>query len=142
MPTKKPTHKTAKKVLKVEQKTKVVMLHCPNCGEDDEKVIYCSQCDSPMDVVKVVERDEDEIDVDVDISKEKAGEPKEEDLVVAATTDPGVADPEIDSLIEKGGLDNIFAGGDETDVPLVGSDDDETDPDMSPEDMISALDEE
>jgi hypothetical protein len=128
---KKPARKTSKKVPKVEPEVKVIHLHCPNCGEEDEKVVYCSQCDSPMDVVKVETRGEDEVVVDTSVSKDEAGEEPEDELIAAsthgATADP-LVDPDVDQIVEGGGfnLGNIYSDGDETGISHDAGDDETT----------------
>lgn len=137
MAKKKSARKVTKKVPKVEQKVKVIQLHCPNCGEEDEKVIYCSQCDSPMDVVKVEDRNEDEVVVDVAISKDEAGEEPEDEVVGA----PAPGDSAVDHVVEDGGfapLGDIFSDGDET--GLTTGTDTGDDSDASLGDIMSALD--
>lgn len=103
---------------KVEPKVKVIYLRCPNCGEEDEKVIYCTACDSPMDVVKVEMRGEDEVVIDSTITKGEAGEESEDELVIKSVGGASVAadDPNIGDIAEGGGfsLGDIFAEGDET----------------------------
>lgn len=116
--TEKIRRKLTKKVPKVEPKVKVIHLRCPNCGEEDEKVIYCSQCDSPMEVVKVEVRGEDEVVIDAAISKDQAGEEPEDEVITKASSAVGaniLADSSVDASIESGGfsLDNIYSDGEE-----------------------------
>ena len=132
---KKTTRKTKPKVPKATPKVKVVVLHCHNCGEDDEKVMYCANCDSPMDVVEVQERLETDIENDGLVSREKVDDSDvtsdelEEDLGV---------DEGVDDLIEQGGLQDIYSEGDAggpSSGGMSGGDDDL-------DDIVSALDDE
>ncbi len=141
MPTKKSTsRKTKKKVPEVQKGVSVVVLHCPNCGEEDEKVFYCSECDSPMEVSKVDEKKEDEVENDITLDKDKAGEstaeePDEEDDVT------GADDRDVKKVIETGGLDDIFSeggGGPETSAD---SEDDSED-EVTLEDALNTLEDE
>lgn len=125
------------KVPKAENSVKVVVLECKNCGEREEKVHYCESCDSPMDVVDVHMRGETDVIADSTVSKEN-GDDKPEDEVTEAELGLGEED-DVDSIIKNGGLGNIFSEGDG--AGDVGSSD-ETDTEMTYDDMISTLDEE
>lgn len=113
MPKKKPASKK-KKVPKAASKVKVVKLKCPNCGEEDEKVLYCGQCEGAMDIVEVVEREIDEVENDVAVSKvvnsssnDDIANSSGDDDVTADDIIPDDSDTEMDSIMNKG-LDNIF----------------------------------
>ena len=144
MATKKSGRKTVKKVPKVEPKVKVIHLHCPNCGEEDEKVIYCSQCDSPMDVVKVEDREEDEVIVDAAVSKDEAGEASEDEVVGAPAPEEAgesLDDPEAEKIVAGGfSLGDIYSDGDEVGLST-GSAASDDDSDVSLDDVMNALDE-
>lgn len=103
----KPPRKQVKKVPVAEQKVTVVFLRCPNCGEEDEKIIYCMNCDTPMKVEKVVERSKDEVVTDVDVVVDRAGDPDDIGDVVSAGSE---SEDDVDELIESGNLGDIFHG--------------------------------
>jgi len=107
---KKPKKKKSKKV-PVAAKIKVVKLKCPNCGEEDERVSYCEQCEGPMDVVDVLERDENEVNNDIAVSKVVTNSDSEsgDDEVNSKDVVPSEADVELDGIMEKG-LGDIFPG--------------------------------
>ncbi len=141
MTPKKVVRKLTQKVPKVEPQVKVIYLHCPNCGEEDEKVIYCSQCDSPMDVVKVESRQEDDVVVDTSVSKDEAGTVPEDELVAkSSVASEELGDPVVDRMVEDGGfnLGDIYSDGDETGF----SADSMGDEDSSLDEVLTALDDE
>ena len=133
----KSSRKLKKKVPKIQHTLKVIHLHCSNCGEEDEKVLYCSHCDAPMDVVEVEERPEEEVENDVVVSKGKAGDDDEDEDIVTGTS--GAVDEDVDNLIETGGLDPIYSEEDGFGLGLGGSDDDLG---MNMDDAVSSLDDE
>lgn len=97
----------------VATKVKVVKLKCPNCSEEDERVLYCSQCESPMDVVEILERDENEVNNDIIVSKDVSGSNRGSDDadVTAEDVVPSESAVEMGEIMEKG-LGDIFPGDD------------------------------
>lgn len=99
------------KIAPKEEKIQIVKLHCENCGEDEERVLYCSSCDSPMHVVSVVQRDDDDVQTGIAVSSVKkdtngAGEDIEDEVDSVKTA-------ELDGMVESGDLNlgEIFPGG-------------------------------
>lgn len=139
------TTKSAKKVKvpKNHDQISVVVLECGNCGAEDEKVFFCAECDSPMRVVEVVEKEAEYVEENDMISKDTAGEETEESEEIDSgdlKDELGLSkDGEsVDDMIESGGLGDIFSGGESGEMDLPGGDDETADLD----DIVSALDDE
>jgi predicted RNA-binding Zn-ribbon protein involved in translation (DUF1610 family) len=66
------TSKKSKSKAKVEADNKVTVIKftCPNCGSEKEQVIYCDECDNPMDIDETERRDQKEVEDDIAVSKE------------------------------------------------------------------------
>lgn len=109
---KKSKKKKSRKV-PLSTKVKVVKLKCPNCSEEDERVLYCSQCESPMDVVEILERDENEVNNDIVVSKDvsDSNSGSNENEVSAEDVVPSESAVEMGEIMEKG-LGDIFPGDD------------------------------
>jgi hypothetical protein len=50
------TRTTDKKVVQPVKSIHIVVLGCPNCGEEVEELKLCKECNSPMKVVQVIEK--------------------------------------------------------------------------------------
>lgn len=142
MPNKKPARAKksqrakVKKVPKVEKKVTVIHLYCPNCGEEEEKVLYCQHCESPLEIKEAENRPEEDVELDDTVVKdvEENGsdtddEPTED--ILAQTSEDG----DVDDMI-RGGLDPIFAGGEG------GSVSSSDDSDIPVDDVVDSLDQE
>lgn len=135
--TSKKSTKTAKKKVEAVDKTiSVLHLRCTNCGEEEEKVLYCSHCDAPLEVRDVKEKDDDEVENDDTLANNKGnddgGDKEVEDLVEGSSED-------VDDLIETGGLTNIFGDGGGS---ISTTDDENGEEEMDLSDMVSTLDDE
>lgn len=117
-PKNKKTVKKRSKKISVATKVKVVKLKCPNCGEEEERVLYCGQCESPMDIVEVLERDENEVNNDIAVSRDIPGSDKRvggggssggEGKATAEDVIPSEASAGMEEIMEKG-LGDIFPG--------------------------------
>ena len=133
------------KVPKNHDQISVVVLECGNCGAEDEKVFFCAECDSPMRVVEVVEKEAEYVEENDMISKDTAGE--EETEIEEEEVDSGElkdelglsgGDGSVDDMIESGGLGDIFSGGESGEMDLPGGDEEPANLD----DIVSALDDE
>lgn len=49
-------NKNGSKLVTSVKSVHVVYLSCPNCGEEEEHVVFCSNCSQPMKVINVVEK--------------------------------------------------------------------------------------
>ena len=125
---KKTLRKTKPKVETVDKTISALHLKCTNCGEEEEKVLYCEHCDAPLEIKDVKEKD------DEDVENDDGGDKEVEDLV-------GGTSESVDSLIDTGGLTNIFGDGGES-VATSDDGDDDGGKDMSLSDMVSTLDDE
>ncbi|MBN2100735.1 hypothetical protein JW710_02485 [Candidatus Dojkabacteria bacterium] len=139
-----PQKKSKKKKTKVpasSSKVTVIKLHCPNCGVEEERVIYCESCDSPMDFDSVEERETEEVENDVAVSKDvaNASDDSGDDSAQAAGDDSTVVDDEMEKIINEEGLGDIFPGSSEMD-----EDTEESGPDgdMDLSDVLDVLDNE
>jgi predicted RNA-binding Zn-ribbon protein involved in translation (DUF1610 family) len=123
-----------KKVPVKNHKMKAVKLVCPNCGEEEVRILYCNGCDSDMDILEIVEMDKDEANGNAGVVHDKEEkddiEDSEDDV-----TESDILGNEDDPM--KDGLSDIFPGGDDMDQPT----DDELN-DMSMDDVVDILDEE
>lgn len=111
---KKEIVKKKSRKIPVATKIKVIKLKCPNCGEEDERVLYCDQCESPMDIVDVIERNENEVNNDIAVSKDISGSDKRiggDGKVTSGEVIPTEASVGMEQIMEKG-LGNIFPGDD------------------------------
>lgn len=50
------TRTTDKKVVQPVKSIHIVVLGCPNCGEEIEELKLCKECNSPMKVLQVIEK--------------------------------------------------------------------------------------
>jgi predicted RNA-binding Zn-ribbon protein involved in translation (DUF1610 family) len=134
MADKKETSKTESKGQKVkaDNKVTIVKLVCPNCGAEEERLMYCDECDHPMNVEETEDRDLDSVENDITVSKESVdgGEVLDEEGATG-----NMEDPEVDDLIENGLVDIFPDDGESTGGSGDGSDMDLTD-------VLEALDNE
>ncbi len=118
------------KVPAASHKVTVIKLHCPNCGEEEERILYCDSCDSPMNVISITERDEDDVQTDIAVSnvKKEVAEDEDED-------GGGTGDAALDEEVAEGGvkLDDIFPSGE-------GNEDGLDNPDAGFDDMDKVVD--
>jgi len=128
------TKKSAKggkvKVPVKDDELKAVRLICPNCGEEETRIIYCESCDTPLEVMAVVSMEEDEVKGNAGVKHDNGDEEEEEDVsssdLLGEETDP-----------MSGGIGEIFPSDDSLDTIS-----DETEGFENIEDVVSALDEE
>lgn len=127
----------AKKKAKIpvkEQKIKAVKLVCPNCGEEEVRIIYCNACDSEMDIIEIVEMCKDEANGNAGVVHDKPEVEDIDDAEEDVTESDLIAEEE--DVMEIG-LGDIFPGSD--DATQTTDDDME---DMSMDDVLGILDEE
>ena len=96
---KKTVRKKKTKVPVENNKVKAIKFVCPNCGLEEMRVIYCNDCDSPLDVVGVTAMDEEEAKGNAGVVHDN-GEDSEE------VTESDVIPQEEDVMEE--GLSDIF----------------------------------
>jgi hypothetical protein len=113
-----PTHKSVH----------MIILSCPDCGEEVNQVVLCPDCGKPMRVINVVEKFGEEAEEQILLAKKKLTETKpapEEEL-------PEAEDEEQPNIILMGGEDvNLDDGGidptndDDTGLDVIFPSDDE-----------------
>ena len=83
-------------------KHQVVIMQCPNCGEEIEKTIKCPFCGGPMKVVSVISSENSDIPLE-NMELEDANEKHKEIPVVTLFDDDdddaiGLTDVDVDNL--------------------------------------------
>lgn len=118
-----------------DDELKAVHLVCPNCGAEETRVIYCDECDTPMEVVDVLSMEEDEAKGNAGVKHDINGHEDEEEEVVSSSD---IVEDEEDVM--ENGLGEIFPGEEVDGVH--GLDEDDMKGFENIEDVVSALDEE
>ncbi len=125
------TKPTKRKVIATEDKVFVVKFKCPNCGEEEERVVRCSHCETPMKFVDQTQKKSDDLleDASAAATEESVTSP------VVAEADDVPSDPYFDEIVEKGGLGDIF----ESEGPI-SEDPDEEESGISMKDITDIID--
>jgi hypothetical protein len=124
--------KTRKKKPKVPVKNdelKAVKLVCPNCGEEETRVIYCESCDTPLEVMDVVSMGKKEAKNNAGVKHDNGNDKDKEESISSSDLLPKDDDPMTEGIAE------IFPG--DTSVDSISED---TKGFGNIEDMVKALD--
>lgn len=114
------------------EELKAVHLVCPNCGEEETRIIYCEACDAPLEVMDVVSMEEEEVKGNAGVKHDNGAD--KEDEHEDSVTSGDLLEEEEDVM--ENGLGDIFPGEDSLDNVS------ETEGFENIEDVVSALDEE
>jgi hypothetical protein len=120
----------------------MVKLRCPNCGEEEERVMYCDQCDEPMDIVEIVDKDEDDVQTGVATNSVKVQNSNDSDEDKNKDEDLVGEDPEVEKMIKDGTLGNIFETGEAGGAEEERMGENPASPDMSMDEIVDLLDKE
>ncbi len=131
--TKKPAKGGKKEISVKDKKIKAVKLVCPNCGEEETRVIYCDKCDTPLEVVEVMDMDKNEAKGNAGVVHDNNKDKQEDEQV----TESDLVGPDEGNVMSDG-IGEIFPGDKSVDSIA----DDEVEGFENFEDVVNALGEE